>query len=354
MTAATNGLVVHIAFEYLADVIDTDALQRIAPGATLLTTPFSVPYGLQATRSAHPDAPEVLAAEPPLTEEQQAAFAQANVLLTLDAPRDLPTIAPNLRWVQTVGSGIGQFRASKLDGSDIVVTNAAGVSAPSISEWVVGRIFSIYKRFDAHAEQQREHVWRGGHGDVIAGKRVVIVGLGAIGEEVAWRCGALGMEVVGVRRRPVGDAGLPRGVSAIEHPSRLHEVVASADVVVACVPGSSDTEDLFDAGFFAAMPEGSVFLNVGRGMSVDENALADTLRSGHLRAAAIDVAKQEPLPADDPLWDVPNLAISPHSSASLATYMQDIWSLFLANLEAFVAGRPLRNVVDVAAEYGPG
>ena len=109
---------------------------------------------------------------------------------------------------------------------------------------------------------------------------------------------------------------------------------------------------MFDQAFFEAMRPGSVFVNVGRGASVDEAALIRALESGHLRAAAIDVAKREPLPGDDPLWDAPNLYISPHSSSAGGGYMARMWDLFCDNLEHFRNGEPLQNVVDVHAEYG--
>ena len=135
---------------------------------------------------------------------------------------------------------------------------------------------------------------------------------------------------------------------------RLLDLVADSDIVVACVPGTPTNADLFDADFFAAMPEGSMFVNVGRGSSVDEQALIEALTSGRLRGAAIDVAKHEPPAADDPLWDTPRLSISPHSSASMEGYMQRVWDLFCDNLERFLAGQPMRNVVDMRAEYGSG
>ena len=133
---------------------------------------------------------------------------------------------------------------------------------------------------------------------------------------------------------------------------RTIEAFGQLDVVVAAVPGSPATADMFDQRFFEAMRAGSVFINVGRGVSVDEAALIDALASGHLRAAAIDVAKREPLPADDPLWDAPNLFISPHSSGAGSGYMDRMWDLFCDNLERFRSGRPRLNVVDVHTEYG--
>jgi phosphoglycerate dehydrogenase-like enzyme len=183
------------------------------------------------------------------------------------------------------------------------------------------------------------------------GRRALVVGTGAIGTAVATRLDALGVQVIGVRRRAIAGETLP-GISEMYPADRMLEAAAAVDVVVAAVPGSPATADMFDQRFFEAMRAGSVFINVGRGVSVDEAALIDALASGHLRAAAIDVAKREPLPADDPLWDAPNLFISPHSSGAGSGYMDRMWDLFCDNLERFRSGRPLLNVVDVHTEYG--
>ena len=146
---------------------------------------------------------------------------------------------------------------------------------------------------------------------------------------------------VGYDRQEVAVDGKPELTILLEPTS-----AAMADVVVTAVPAGGESDDLFDEAMFAAMRPGCTFINVGRGNAVDEDALMAALNSGHLRAAAIDVARQEPLPADSPLWDTPNLYISPHASISQEGYMGRIWALFLDNLEAFEAGWPLRNVVN--------
>ena len=131
----------------------------------------------------------------------------------------------------------------------------------------------------------------------------------------------------------------------------MHEVLRRSDIVVVAAPGTNDTDDMFDAAAFAAMPPDSIFVNVARGTLVDETALIDALTSGHLRGAAIDVARIEPLPADDPLWDAPNLLISPHSSTSGEGYADRAFELFCTNLERLVRGEPLVNLIDLSAGY---
>jgi phosphoglycerate dehydrogenase-like enzyme len=313
------------------------------PGLDLAHVPYRLPEGQRTARVADPEGSA--AVEPPLTAEQAEAYARAEILLAMDAPRDLPAVAPNLRWIQIGMSGVTSYSVCGLDGSGITLTNTAGITASSIAEWVLGRIIAIHKRFDEHAEQQRARVWRAAHGDDVAGRAVLVVGLGAIGTEVARLCSAVGMTVVGVRRTPCPPGAEPPGVTAVRPPGELRALAGRADVVVGALPSGSATADVFDADLFAAMRPGSVFLNVGRGTSVDETALAAALASGHLRGAAVDVARHEPLPADSPLWDVPRLNISPHSSASITGYLDRVWDLFARNLDAYLAGRPLRNLV---------
>lgn len=336
-----------VSFLPIMGVVDHEEFARRFPGVSLTAEAYDIPHGTLVDRTERPDE---LPDHEALTDRQREAFAAADVCVTLNLPLRVATVAPKLRWVQGIGSGIGQFMASGID--DRIYTNAAGTASPPIAEWVVAQIFSIYKRLPEHQDQQRRHEWRSTTGSVIVGRRVTIAGLGAIGTEIAWRLGALGLHVTGVRRRPQGDEPLPRGLSAMATPDRLLELAAASDVVVACVPGIPANNDLFGAELFAAMPQGSVFVNVGRGSSVDEAALVDALASGHLRGAAIDVAKHEPPAEDDPLWDAPHLSISPHSSASMEGYMERVWELFCDNLERFQAGQPMRNVVDMQAEYG--
>lgn len=310
-------------------MIDRDAFAARFPTVHLDTTPFHVAYEVGA------DSMPVS-----LTREQADAFARAEAVVTFSLPPDLPVVAPRLRWVQGIGSGMEHV--IRPGANELVYTNAAGCSAPSIAEWVITQIFAISTRLPHHFDQQRRHEWKMSPGRRVAGRRATIVGMGAIGQEVAWRLHALGVEVTGVRR---SDAPLPAGVTAMVTPDRMLPAVATADVVVACVPGGDATEDLFDAEFFAAVPAGSIFVNVGRGSSVDESALIAALARGHLYGAAIDVAKHEPLPADDPLWDTPGLIITSHSAASMEGYMAAVRDLFYDNLERVLAGRALRNVV---------
>lgn len=343
-------LVIHVAYDPLSLVIDRARIREVAPAAEVVVAPYDLGHEQRTRRSEAPTASDLAIGEPAMSDALRDALARAEVMLTLDAPLDLPARAPRLRWIQAAGSGVGQFVPSGLQDSPIVLTNAAGIGAVPIAEWVLARVLAVYKRLDEHAEQQRDHLWNQKLGALVAGRQALVVGLGAIGKEVARRLKAFDVRVVGVRRSWTPDMSSPDADEVIG-PDQLMEALGSAHIVVVSAPGTAANTNLFDANAFAAMRRGAIFINVARGLLVDEPALIEALRSGHLRAAALDVAKQEPLPPDSPLWDTPNLSISPHSSASADRYMERVAELFYDNLARYVAGQGLVNVVDLAREY---
>ena len=283
-----------------------------------------------------------------LTREQREAFAHAEVMLAWDLPVDVETVAPRLRWVQAIGAGVDHFRGANLDG--VTVTNAVGVAAVPIAEFVIGRLLAVWKRFDDLADAQARKAWEPTFGRTFDGSTLGVVGLGAIGTAVAERAKAFGVHVLGVRRRHTPGASSPFA-DEVFGTDDLHEVLGRCDAVVLSAPSTPETADLFDTAAFAAMRPGAVFCNVARGALVDEDALVDALESGHLGAAIIDVTKKEPLPDDSRLWTAPRLHLSPHSSASLDRYLDSIFDLFTDNLRRYVDGEPLRNVVDLSAGY---
>lgn len=346
----SEPLVVYVPFPMLVPFVDRARLERIAGDVEIVTTPFEVDHDLRTAREQDPFSDEVRARAPALTDEQRDAFARADVIFTLDVPMDLPPLAPRLRWVQCMGSGVGQYVSARLPDGDIVLTNGAGLASAPIAEWVLARVLQIVKRLPEHDANAREHRWDMALGGRLEGRTVAIVGLGAIGRDTARRFRPFGVELLGIRRSWTPGATDP-DVDELFGPAALHEVLGRADVVVLAAPGSDDNADLFDAAAFAAMRSDSIFVNVARGTLVDEGALVEALRSGHLAAAAIDVARTEPLPPDDPLWTAPNLYVSPHSSASVERYGERAFDLFCDNLARLVAGEDLRNVVDLRDGY---
>ena len=182
---------------------------------------------------------------------------------------------------------------------------------------------------------------------VLAGRTVLVVGLGAIGLEVARIAGALGMRVLGVKRTP---ADVP-GVDEVGDPGRIAELAARADDLVVTLPLTDATRGLVDAATLRALRPGGVVANVGRGAVIDEAALVDALRDGHLAGACLDVFTEEPLPQDSPLWELDNVIIAPHDAARTDHEDADAADVFADNLRRRVAGEPLRNVVDPEHRY---
>jgi phosphoglycerate dehydrogenase-like enzyme len=318
-----------------------DHLRSVVPAVAVRALPYVGPkFGRHVRDAASIDE---------LTDERRAMWADAEVVMALDLPKGIGALAPNLRWVQAIGAGIDHLHQIGLP-DRLVLTNAAGVAAVPIAEFVIARLLGVWKRFSDLDELQRAHTWQATFGRVFDASTVGLVGLGAIGGAVAVRARALGARTIGIRRsyQPGGTSPLCDELFGTDS---LHEVLARCDAVVLSAPATPETENLFDTAAFAAMRAGAVFCNVARGSLVDEAALIDALERRHLGAAIIDVARAEPLPPDDPLWDAPNIYISPHSSASQDRYLESLFDLFADNLGRYARGEDLRNVVDLSVGY---
>jgi phosphoglycerate dehydrogenase-like enzyme len=322
-------------------------IEAVDPMVTVSVCDFVEDKQRRIERETHPDADALRTPPPSLTEAQASAFAVADAMIALDVPIDLADVAPRMKWVQSVGSGVANYVSARLPASGIALTNAAGIGAPVIAEFVLARLLEHWKRLPDYAALQERRVWEFTFGRRIAGRVVLVVGLGSIGGEVARICGLLGMHVIGVRRTwSPGDRD-PR-VAELVGPDGLDEALHRADAVVLTASGTAANRDMFDARRFASMRPDALFINVSRGMLVDEEALSDALRTGTIAAAALDVTRQEPIPAVSPLWDVPNLRLSPHSSAAQEGYWEGLVELFCENLRQFLDGQPMRNHIDSA------
>jgi phosphoglycerate dehydrogenase-like enzyme len=300
------------------------------------------PQSLRTLRG-QPPCDEARRQAPALSDPQKAAFAKAEIVLSLDIPFDTDQIAPNLKWVQACGAGVGQLQSAGLEKIGATLTTAAGVASAPIAEFVLARILAHWKLFPALESLQREQNWKPTYGRNLAGSTLGIVGFGAIGAAVATRAKAFGMRVL-ANRRTLG-VGHP-AVERFYPPAELKTLLAECDAVVLAAPESPETHGMFNREIFAAMKPGSYFCNVARGPLVDEPALIAALSSGHLSGASIDVAMVEPLPKDDPLWTAPNLAVSPHCAASIEKYFQNIWGLFRDNMERYLKSETLVNIVS--------
>jgi phosphoglycerate dehydrogenase-like enzyme len=296
-----------------------------------------------------------------LSEAALAAVRGAEVYLGLGLPRPLlqAALAPprRLRWIHTGAAGVASLLHPELLEGDVVLTNSAGIHAEPMADSVLAAMLHFARGFDhAIAAQQRREwdaaVFEAEDSGVreIAGATVGIVGYGGIGNAVAKRAAALGMRVVALRRRAAGEHDHP-GITVVAGDDALARLLRESDYVVLTVPSTAQTRGMIGRTEFAALKDGAVLINVARGDVVEEDALLHALVSGRLRGAALDVFATEPLPADSPLRQAPRLLITPHVSAVSPRFWERQCGLITDNIERYLAGRPLRNVVDVEAGY---
>ena len=258
--------------------------------------------------------------------------------------------APRLRWIQSISAGVEDLASPVLATRGVVLTNAAGIYDPGLAESVLGFLLAFSGRILEDARLPAG-AWPADRIRLLRDTSALVVGAGSIGTEVGRLLRAAGLRVRGVARTPRAPDGI---FESIAGPAELLAELARADHVVNVLPITEATRGTFGATAFAAMPPHAVFVNIGRGATVDETALIAALEAGAIAGAALDVFEVEPLPADSPLWRMPNVLVSPHRAGDHEGWADDVVALFADNLRRFVAGEPLRNVVDVELGYVPG
>ncbi|MGW5918391.1 D-2-hydroxyacid dehydrogenase [Nocardia fluminea] len=257
--------------------------------------------------------------------------------------------ADRLRWLHMGGVGVDPVMFPQLRASEVVVTNTRNVFDTAIAEYVLGQIISFAKDLPGSIRLQQRHEWRHRESERVAGATALIVGTGSIGRTIARLLRAAGMTVRGVGRRARSDDPDFGTVG-----DDLHAELPGADYVIAIAPLTARTRHMFDAAAFSAMKPHARFVNVGRGELVVTDDLVAALGSGSLAAAALDVVDPEPLPAGHPLWDLPNVVLTPHNSGDFHGWRAEIVRAFTNNFGRWVAGLPLDNVVDKTLGYVPG
>ena len=323
------------------------ALEAVDPRVQVRVAPYEDPHDLRTARG-QANVGALRSQAPEIPADTRALLGQVDVALAIDLPFDVADVAPHLRWVQAVGAGTAQLQSAGLAEAGITLTSNGGSNSIGIAEFVMGRILQFTKRFRELDVAQAEHRWEPLYGGQLAGRTLGLIGYGAINQAVAVRAAAFGMTIVATRQRPT-EAEVP--VTRFFTPDELQQMLTTCDAVVAAAPETPATMGLVGAPELAAMRPGSFFANVGRGSLLDEAALIDALERGQLGAAALDVASVEPLPADDPLWDAPNLYLSGHCSSSPGAMFRNLHDLFRENLRRHLDGRPLLNQVDLGRGY---
>ncbi len=271
----------------------------------------------------------------------------AEIIFGFRPLRDAARRAGHLRWVHAAGAGVENL-CGDVAGTEIVVTNSHA-HGDVIAEHVWALILAHTRHLPVAFAGQTARRWERDDavGTTVRDRTMGVLGLGTIGREVARRAAAFGMRVVGTKRTP----GPVPGVERVLPPEGLPEVLRVSDVLVVTLPFTRDTRGFIGARELALLPRGAFVVNVGRGGLVDEAALAERIRAGHLGGAGLDVFEHEPLPADSPLWTLPGVIITPHVGGSFPGFMERALPLFCENLRRYLAGQPLMNVVDVARGY---
>jgi glyoxylate/hydroxypyruvate reductase A len=284
------------------------------------------------------------------TSDQEEQFlnwlAEADIMWDFDrrlTPR-LPELAPRLKWIHATSSGIGVFvKKTGLDQSSITITNAAGIHAIPLAEHSLLAMLYFTKNVPFIRKEQSAHHWERYCNKELRGSTVGVIGLGAVGQEVARLAKANGLKVLGVKRNANVDP-VSLNVDELYPQSGLHEVLPRCDFLVLIVPHTPETEGMIGEQELALLPKGAVLINIARGAVVDEDALIASLHNGHLGGAALDVARIEPLPQESPLWAMENVLITPHSASTVTLENQRLTDLFCENLRRFAEGRTLRNL----------
>jgi glyoxylate/hydroxypyruvate reductase A len=278
-------------------------------------------------------------------------LAEADVMFDFDwfEPENVAVNAPRLRWVQTTSAGIGEYLIrTGLADTGITFTTAAGTHAVPLAEHVALGLLYLTKRVYDLRAWQADHRWERFTTHQLAGTRMLLVGLGNVGRQVARTCAGLGVEVWGI---DPGVTVAPEGVTRLVDPDTMRGTLGDVDALVLACPYTPATHHLIGAPEFAAMRPGTFLVNISRGPVIDEPTMVAALRDGRLGGAVLDVFETEPLPDDSLLWDMPNVLVSPHSASTVSAENAVITGIFVDNLRRYLAGEPLRNVFDRARGF---
>lgn len=287
-------------------------------------------------------------------DELRDALGEADILLVTDFNTDVVEqawpAARKVSWVHATSAGVDRLLFPALRESDVPLTNARGIFDRPIAEYVLGLILLYAKDFHTTLALQREHRWHHRDTERIEGQRVLVVGAGSIGRQIAQACGAMGMQVTGIASRDRQD---DPDFQAVYGNERLEGLLPKQDYVVIAAPLTPTTEGLFNAELFRRMAPHARLINIGRGPIVRTDDLVTALRTGELAGAALDVFEEEPLPADHPLWDLDNVIISHHMAGDVVGWRRALSEQFIANFQRWRQGEPLLNQVDKGRGYVP-
>lgn len=283
--------------------------------------------------------------------ESTAAQVQAADVIIGNVPRDQIGGSSRLGLLQLSSAGTDGYLNPGVLAEHTILANATGAYGKSVAEHMFSMLLMLQKKLHLYRDDRINGAWLD-HGSVsaLSHSTVLIIGLGDIGTHFARLVKNMGAHVIGIKRRP---SVCPDGVDELHLMSELDTVLPAADVVFSILPNTAATQGLYNKDFFAKMKPSAIFLNGGRGNAVNQDDLLTALQNRTIQSAGIDVTVPEPLPADSPLWQEPNLLITPHVSGSfhLADTMDQIIAIAAANLKAYLTGEPVKNIIDSTTGY---
>ncbi|MBP2626715.1 MAG: Glyoxylate reductase [Firmicutes bacterium] len=282
---------------------------------------------------------------------QQAAehIADTDILLTWGAMdiHPLYLTAPKLKWVHALSAGVENLLFSEIKSDTTLLTNSKGIHGIPISEHVLAMMLTFTRGLNMFIRQQTQKHWKRVHVGEIHDKTIGIVGLGSIGREIAKKAKGMGMQVVASKQTMTTELF----VDKLYTPDQLHELLAISDFVVIALPLVEETTNLFTIKEFAAMKSSAYFINIARGAVVKQDDLVTALAQGLIKGAGLDVFDHEPLSETSPLWDMPNVIITPHLAALSPNYMDRAIKLFADNLSRFIQHKEMLNIIDKEKGY---
>jgi phosphoglycerate dehydrogenase-like enzyme len=292
--------------------------------------------------------PQVRAIPAPDAARLEQHIGEAEALLSFRFPVEVFDQAHKLCWFQSTGAGVDSMFPIRDRAGHLTVTNARGIHGDLIADYVMAGATMLHWNFRGFLRDQAERQWNPRPIRPLADMTLGVVGLGAIGATIARRAKSADMTVVGSKR----DVSVPvEGVDRLFAADALAQMLPLCDFVVLAMPATPDTVGFIGAREFAHMRRGAFLINIARGSVVVEADLIAALRSGAIAGALLDVFEKEPLPQDSPLWDMPNVIVTPHASGTPTGYMQRVFSIVAENIERYLTGQALKNVVDLRRGY---
>lgn len=250
----------------------------------------------------------------------------------------------DLKWIQSLATGVDHFLRCPSLRADVMITSGRGIHGAPVREAVVYLMMATSRNVKRQVEKNRAHEWDRRYWNMLAGKTAAIVGIGVIGEAIGALLKAFGMRLIGVTRTPRPVVGFDDMIPT----AHLADAAAKADFLINVLPGTDQNTELFNHDIFAAMKRSAYFINVGRGQTVNEADLLAALREGRIAGAGLDVYQTTPLPPESPLWDAPNVFLTPHLGGFVHGYEDLVLPIVIENMRLFLAGRPqsMRNIVE--------